>query len=149
ADMRRRKKKQRPSLPVPTVRAPALPVERLVPAGAAVVFAAWTATAMPFYPAGWWAALAVLAGALTFFAPRAGLALALAVPILPLGNYASGLAFVYAALAVLWLAVSWREPRSGLFFGLGPLLGPISCLGFLPAAGLVVRDPIRRAVQVA
>ena len=128
--------------------APRTPPARLVPAAPAVLFAAWTGTALPFYPSWWWAGLAFLAGALATLSARAGLAFALAVPILPLGNYALGLALVYATLAALWLAVSWREPRAGLFCVLGPLLGPISALGLLPLAAQAVRSPARRAAQV-
>ena len=128
--------------------APRTPPARLVPAAPAVLFAAWTGTALPFYPSWWWAGLAFLAGALATLSARAGLAFALAVPILPLGNYALGLALVYATLAALWLAVSWREPRAGLFCVLGPLLGPISALGLLPLAAQAVRSPTRRAAQV-
>jgi hypothetical protein len=104
---------------------------------------------MPFFPAGWWVGLAVVAGALTAFSARAGLAFALAVPLLPLGNYAAGLALAYAAVAALWLALTWREPRTSLFVALGPLLGPMAALGFLPLAAQVVRNPVRRAAQVA
>jgi hypothetical protein len=126
-----------------------VPARRLVPAAPAVLFAGWTASALPFYPAGWWAGLAFVAGALATFNARAGLAFALAVPVLPLGNYSLGLAIVYAALALGWLALSWRDPRNGLFFLLGPLLGPAAALGLLPLAAQAVRTPWRRAVQVA
>jgi eukaryotic-like serine/threonine-protein kinase len=125
------------------------PSARLLPVVPAVFFSAWAATAMPFYPDGWWIGLALVAGMLGALSARGGLAFALAVPILPLGNYSLGLALAYAIAAALWLAISWREPRAGLFVALGPLLGPISALGFLPLAAQVVRSPARRAVQVA
>jgi eukaryotic-like serine/threonine-protein kinase len=125
------------------------PIAHIATGAAAVAFAAWTATALPFYPSGWWAGLAATAGCLAPWAPRTALALALAVPILPLGNYALGLALVYAVAAALWLAIGWREPRAGLFVVLGPLVGPLAALGFLPLAGQVVRSPVRRAAQVA
>jgi Protein kinase domain len=141
-----RRRSRQPSVPRLALRTPPA---RLVPAAPAVLFAAWTATALPFYPAGWWLGLAFLAGVSATLSARAGLAFALAVPILPLGNYALGLALVYAALAAVWLAVSWREPRAGLFCVLGPLLGPISALGLLPLAAQAVRSPARRAAQVA
>jgi hypothetical protein len=80
--------------------------------------------------------------------PRLGLAFALAVPVLPLGNVSSGLALVYAALACAWLALSWRTPRQGLFLALGPLLAPLLALGLLPLAAQAVRNPLRRALQV-
>ena len=122
---------------------------RLAPAALAGVVAGWTAWALPFYPAGWAVGLALLAAATTAFRPRLGFALALAVPILPLGNLALGAALLYAAVALLLLVVSWPEPRTGLLFALGPLLAPIAGLGFLPLAALSVRSAVRRGVQVA
>src|SRR5438309_1341543 len=80
---------------------------------------------------------------------RAGLAFALAVPVLPLGNFALGAAILYGAAALGLFALAWREPPSGLLFSLGPLLAPISCIGLLPLAALAVRSPVRRAVQIA
>jgi hypothetical protein len=77
--------------------------------------------------------------------PRVGLALALAAPILPLGNLSLGLAVAYAALAVAWLAVFAREPVWGALPALGALLGPIGALALAPAAALAVRSPVRRA----
>ena len=122
---------------------------RLLPAASAAAVAGWTAWALPFYPAGWFAGLALLAAVTAAFRPRLGLAFALAVPILPLGNLALGAALLWTAFALVLLAVSWPEPRTGLLFALGPLLAPISGLGLLPLAALSVRAPVRRAVQVA
>ena len=95
----------------------------------AAVLAGWTAAALPFYPHAWPYGLAVLAAAATLLRERAGIALALAVPVLPLGNISLGLALLYAALAGGWLLVTWREPRAGLLFVLGPLLAPVAALG--------------------
>ena len=95
----------------------------------------------PFYPTLFAPLLALLAGALTLVRPRLGLAFALAVPVLPLGNISSGLALVYAAVACAWLALSWRAPRQGLFFALGPLLAPLLALGLLPLAAQANRSP--------
>jgi hypothetical protein len=122
---------------------------RLVPAALAGAFALWSAWAIPFYPSGWPFGLAALGAATAFLRPRLGLAFALAVPILPLGNFALGAALLYAAVATCILVVSWREAQHGLLFALGPLLAPISALGLLPLAGLAFRSPVRRAVQVA
>jgi hypothetical protein len=80
--------------------------------------------------------------------PRLGLAFTLAVPVLPLGNFSSGLAFLYGAVACVWLAVSWRAPRQGLFLALGPLLAPVLALGLLPLAAQTIRSHSRRAIQV-
>jgi len=131
-----------------TLAVPAV-VPRLVPVVLAVLFTLWTALALPFYPAGWPFALAALVAGATFLHARLGLACALVVPILPLGNYAFGAAALYAVLAVGLLVVFWRESQYGLLFTLGPLLAPISALGLLPLAALPVRAPARRAVQVA
>jgi hypothetical protein len=130
------------------VAAPAV-VRRLVPAAFAASVAGWAAWALPFFPSVWPVGLAVLAGAAAFVRPRVGLACALAVPILPLGNLALGAALLYGVLALATLAIAWREPESGLFFALGPLVAPIAGLGLLPLAALGIRSPVRRGVQVA
>lgn len=141
---------RRPRVALPALPAPRLPLaERLAPAGFAALYAGWSATQLPFYPAGFAPALALLAGALALLRGRTGLAVALAVPVLPLGNVALGLALVYAALALAWLALFWRDPRSGLALVLGPLLGPAGALGLLPLALAAVRSPVRRAALAA
>ncbi len=99
---------------------PTAVTRRLVPAGAAVLFTAWSAAALPFFPAGWPLALAALAGVVALWNQRVALAFCLAVPVLPLGNYALGLAVLYAAAALVWLVVSWRNPEAGLFMTSGP-----------------------------
>ncbi len=119
-------------------------------AGAALLsaaFAAWTASVIPFFPHGGAPVLAAAAAAATAWKPRLGLAVALAVPILPLGNVSVGLAGVYAALAAAWLVLSWREPLTGLLFALGPALAPLSALGLVPLAAAGVRTAPRRAAQ--
>jgi hypothetical protein len=140
---RRGRKGRRHTITVPAA------VPRLVPVALATVFALWTALALPFYPTGWPFALAALAAGSTYFDPRLGLAFALAVPILPLGNFALGAAVLYVAVATSLLAVCWRESRHGLLFVLGPLLAPIAALGLLPLAAIVVRSPVRRGILVA
>ena len=125
---RRRKRSRGRSIALP---------EQATRVGAAVLaggFAAWTAAALPFYPQGWAAGLALGAAAITAYRARLGLAVALAVPVLPLGNVALGLAVVYAALAALWVVLCWREPRGGLLFALGPALAPLAALGLVPLA---------------
>ena len=82
--------------------------------------------------------------------PVVGLAFALAVPILPLGNLALGAAVLYLLVALALLVVMWREPERGLLFSLGALLAPIAGLGLFPLAALAVRvSRVRRAVQAA
>ncbi len=119
-----------------------------VPAAAlAAGFAGWTAAELPFYPHGWVLGLAVGTAAVALVRDRLGLAAALAVPVLPLGNVSLGLAVLYAALALCWLALSWREPRSGLLFALGPALAPLGALGLVPLASAGIRAGPRRAAQ--
>jgi hypothetical protein len=132
------------SLPQLSLPAPA----RFTPTAAAALVAGAGAAGLPFYPSGWPLALAALACALTLVRERAGLALALAVPVLPLGNLSAGLAWAYAALALGWLALAWKDPRSGLFFVAGPLLAPLSLVGLLPLAAQRLRGGARRAAQV-
>jgi hypothetical protein len=140
--LRRRRRGSGPTLP--SLRVPM----QIAPPAAAGLFAGWTAAAVPFFPALVAPLLGLLAFGLTLIRPRLGLALALAVPVLPLGNISSGLALVYTALACVWLALSWRAPREGLFLALGPLLAPAAALGLLPLAAQSVRSRPRRALQV-
>jgi hypothetical protein len=139
-------RRERRSRTFPTLSPP--PLSRLAPAGAAGAFAGAATSALPFFPAGWPLGLAVLTAAATLLRERAGLALALALPVFPLGNLSSGLAWAYVAFAAGWLALSWRDPRTGLFLVAGPLLAPLSLFGLLPVAAQVVRGRARRAAQV-
>jgi hypothetical protein len=115
----------------------------------AALLAGWTSAALPFYPHGWPLALALVAAATTLLRERAGIALALAVPILPLGNVSLGLAVLYAGLAAGWLLVTWREPRATLLFVVGPLLAPVAALGLLPVATARIHAAPLRALVVA
>ncbi|MFL5951418.1 MAG: serine/threonine-protein kinase [Gaiellaceae bacterium] len=139
---RQRRRGRGQALSVPAV------VPRLLPVALATLFTLWTALAIPFYPAGWPFGLAALAAGATFLRPRVGLAFALAVPVLPLGNFALGAAALYVAVALCLLVVCWREPEHGLLLALGPLLAPIAALGLLPLVTLTVRSPLRRGLQV-
>src|SRR4029078_1706472 len=85
----------------------------------------------------------------TLLCERVGIALALAVRVLPLGNISLGLALLYAALAAGWLLVTWREPRATLLFVIGPLLAPVAALGLLPLAAARTRSAPLRALTVA
>jgi hypothetical protein len=142
AAMPRRRKASR------TVRA-ASPAEatRIGAAALAGGFAAWTAAELPFFPHGAPVALALAVAALAVFRDRLGLAAALAVPVLPLGNVSLGFALLYGFGAAAWLALSWREPRGALLFVLGPLLAPLAALGLAPLACSRLRAPWRRAAQ--
>jgi hypothetical protein len=141
---RHRRERQSSSLPKLTLP----PAGRFAPSAAAGLFAGASAAALPFYPSGWPLGLAAIAATLTLFRERAGLAFALAVPVLPLGNSSAGLAWAYAALALAWLAFSWPRARTGLFFVAGPLLAPFGLLGLLPLAAQRVRGSFARATQV-
>jgi hypothetical protein len=143
-----------PSLPRPSRREAFVPGVLERPGGRAVaggalaaVFAGWAARTLPFFPGGWWLGLALLAAAAALVRPRHGLAIALAVPILPLGNVSLGLAILYSVVAAGWLALAWGEPEWGLVAGVGLLLGPLSALGLLPLCCLPIRSPLRRAFQ--
>jgi hypothetical protein len=129
-----------------TLAVPAV-VPRAVPAVLAATVAGWSAWALPFFPTGWPFGLAALAAAASVVNTRLGLAFALGVPILPLGNLALGAAALYALVALALLVAMWREPERGLLFSLGALLAPIAGLGLFPLAALAVRSPLRRAVQ--
>ena len=120
--------------------------ERWAGVGLTGLAAGLGAAALPFYPAGWPYALALAAVALAALRPRLGLAAALAVPLLPLGNISLGLAIAYAVAAAAWLALFAREPAWGALPALGPLLGPLGALVLAPAAALRLRSPLRRAV---
>jgi serine/threonine-protein kinase len=110
-------------------------------------FAGFVAVQLPFFPGAAPIVLAALAALLTALRPRAGLAFALAVPVLPLGNVSLGLAVAYAVAAVAWLVLCWPEPEWGLLFTIGPALAPIFALGLAPLATVPVRAAPRRAAQ--
>jgi len=135
----------RPAFSLP----PRLDAGHVLTAVFAALLAGWTSAALPFYPHGWPFGLALLAAAATLLRERAGIALALAVPVLPLGNISLGLALLYAALAAGWLLVTWREPRATLLFVVGPLIAPIAALGLLPVVTARVRTAPLRALVVA
>ena len=141
--------RERERKPRAEIRALAIPqgLDRIAAPALAALTAGWSATALPFYPAHWALLLAVVAAGTTAWRPRAGLALALAVPVFPLCNLSLGLALLYGGVALAWLALSWGEPRSGLLFALGPLAGTLGALGLFPLATLGLRSPVRRAAQ--
>jgi hypothetical protein len=134
------------TMPTVAIRLPQADLlRRAAPAVPAALLVGWTTENLPFFPAHWPVALAALAAVLTFLGPRLGLAFALAVPVLPLGNIALGLAIAYGIAACAWFALFWAVPRTGLLFVAGPLLAPLGALGLVPLAALPARDPGRRA----
>jgi hypothetical protein len=125
------------------VDAPAEIATRFLPPALGGIYAGAAASMLPFYPAHWAGALAALVAALAFVRPRAGLAAALAVPLLPLGNVALALAVLYAFAALAWLALHARDPERGL-------LAPVGLVpGALPLAYRGARSPVVRAVAPA
>jgi hypothetical protein len=133
-----RSRRRRPATSIRALRGNALP------AGLAGAYAAGAAALLPFYPRGWPVLAALAAVVLTLRAPRAGLGLALAVPLLPLGNVALGLALAYAVLAAGWLALFARDTRAALLAATGPLLAPIGLIGAVPLVALHARGRLRR-----
>jgi hypothetical protein len=119
--------------------------ERASQAGLAAVFAGGSAWLLPFFPAGWPFLLGALTALVALSNPTAGLALALAIPVLPIGNASLGLALAYTAIAVAWLLLFWRDPRSSFLFLLGPALAPFQALALVPVLVLGARGPVRRA----
>ncbi|MEX0816762.1 MAG: serine/threonine-protein kinase [Gaiellales bacterium] len=123
--------------------------ERAMPAVLAAIFAGAAAFLLPFFPAGWPLLCAALAALAALWSPSAGLAVALAVPILPLGNLSLGLALAYLPLALGWLLLFARDARSGLFFALGPLLAPVGALALVPVLVTRACGATRRAALAA
>jgi hypothetical protein len=148
-------------LAAPSVRAPSLPTRPIGPreavehgrralaAGGAAAAAGLSAHVLPFFPSGWPLGLAAAAAVTSLFSERAGLAFCLAVPLLPIGNYALGLAALYAVAALIVLVGFWRAPRAGLLAALGAGLGAIGALGLLPVLALALRRPAWRAAGAA
>ena len=121
--------------------------ERVLPAALAGVTAGWVASRLPFYPTGATAAIAGVAAALGFAAPRAGLAFVLLAAFFPLANVSLGLALLFAGAGAAWLALTWRDPRAGLLVVAGPLLGAVAGLALIPLTLQLARGRLRRGVQ--
>ena len=117
------------------------------PSALAAVTVTFAAALMPFWPPGLVLLLALATAAATIRTPRIGLAIALFVPVFPLGNVAQAAAVAYGALALAWLAVFWRDARAGLLFVAGPLLAAIGAIALLPLAVQPARGRARRALQ--
>ena len=120
---------------------------RVVPIGLAMVTAGLGATFLPFWPPELVAVLVLLAGAATWLDPRIGLALALAVPLFPIGNIAASAAILYGIFAAGWIALTWRDARHGLWFASGPFLAGVGLLPLVPLVLLPVRSSALRAAN--
>jgi Protein kinase domain len=131
----------------PKVRLSHWVTNRALPGGACALATGWVATSLPFYPAQWPLALAAIAAAVGFMAPRAGLAFALAATFFPLANISLGLGILFAAIAAGWLVLAWNDARAGLLALAGPLLAPVAGLGLVPLAAQLSRGRLRRALQ--
>ena len=138
----------RQALAAPKAVPASLPLERrLAPAALAALSVAFAATLLPFWTPGLVLLLALAAGVAMLRAPRLGLAIALFVPVFPLGNIAQAAAVTYAVIALAWLAVCWRDARAGLLFVAGPLLTMVGAIALLPLAVQPARGRARRALQ--
>jgi hypothetical protein len=120
---------------------------RVLPVAFGVVAAALGATFLPFWPPELVAFLVLATGLACWLDPRLGLALALAVPIFPLGNVAVSVAILYSLFAVAWLTVNARDARHGLWFVSGPLLATIGLLPLVPLVLVPIRNTARRAAH--
>jgi len=138
-----RSRRPRPAVSLASLR------ERALHGGLAAAFAAASLFLLPFFPTGWPLLLGALAGVAALRSPRAGLALALAAPVLPLGNVALGLALAWIGLAAGWLAAFWRAPTSAFLFLAGPALAPLGLVGGVPLVALRVGDRARQAATAA
>jgi hypothetical protein len=120
---------------------------RVLPVALSMVTAALGATFLPFWPPELVALLVLATGLACWLDPRLGLALALAVPIFPLGNVAVALAGAYGIFAAAWLVLNWRDARHGLWFAAGPVLAAVLLLSLVPLALIPVRNTVRRAAH--
>jgi Protein kinase domain len=123
--------------------------ERAGPALLAALYAGVAVWLLPFFPPGWPFLAAALVTAAGLLRPQAGLALALLIPILPLGNISLGLALAYVPLALAWFLLFARDVRSGFFFLLGPALLLPQALPLAPVLILSARGALRRGALAA
>jgi hypothetical protein len=123
--------------------------ERAAPALLAALYSGAALWLLPFFPAGWPFLIAALVAGAGLLRPKAGLALALAVPILPLGNISLGLALAYAPLALAWFVLFAGDVRAGFLFLLGPALLLPQALPLAPVLILGTRGALRRAALAA
>jgi hypothetical protein len=142
----RRKREQTVEEPVAPARRHA---RRVLPIALGMLTAALGATFLPFWPTELVVLLVALAGIATWLDPRLGLALALAVPVFPLGNVATAAAALYGAFAAGWLVLNWRDARHGLWFTSGPVLAWAGLLPLVPLVLMPIRSTVRRAAHGA
>jgi hypothetical protein len=125
-----------------------VPIERRAASSAlAAVTVVLAASLLPFWTPGLVLLLALITAGAMLHAPRLGLALALFVPVFPLGNVAQAAAVAYGVVALAWLAVCWRDARAGLLFVAGPLLASVGAIALMPLAAQPAHGRVRRALQ--
>ncbi len=148
----KRERPQRASRPTPDEEALA-PAQRharrAVPVALTAVTALLGATLLPFWPPVLVAAIVVGAGVAAAIDPRAGLSVALAAAVFPIGNVAESAAVLYGAFALAWLLLSWRDARHGLLFVAGPLLAAVGLLPLVPLVVQRAHGTLRRGAQGA
>ena len=123
--------------------------ERALHAGCAALAVATPTLLLPFFPAGWPFGLAALCALAALRSPIVGLVLALAAPVLPLGNVSLDLALAWLPVAAVWLALFARRPRESLLFLVAIPLGPLGLLPLAAVATIRMRHPLRRAATGA
>ena len=111
-------------------------------------FAAAMLLLFSFLPQAFTLPVALLVAAVSFVRPRLGLALALAAPILPLGDVSIGLAIAYAGAAACWFHLHWRQPRAGMVFVVGPALAAVGLLGLVAFGSARIIGALQRALTV-
>ncbi|MCY4087334.1 MAG: serine/threonine-protein kinase [Actinomycetia bacterium] len=119
---------------------------RLVHAGSSAVFVAAALTFFPFFPPSFTLPTAAAVAGIAFARPRLGLFFALAIPVFPLGDVSSGLAWAYGIGALAYFAVMAREPSGGLVAVAGPLLAAAGALVLAPLLALPLRGALRRGL---
>ncbi|HUG64544.1 MAG TPA: serine/threonine-protein kinase [Gaiellaceae bacterium] len=120
---------------------------RVLPVALGVLTAALGATFLPFWPPELVALLVAATALACWLDPRVGLALALAVPIFPLGNVAVAAGVLYGIFGACWLVLNWRDSRHGLWFMSGPVLAGVGLLPLVPLVLLPVKSTVRRAAH--
>jgi len=120
---------------------------RVVPVALTAITALVAATLLPFWPPALVAAIVAAAAVAAWIDPRAGVAVALAAAVFPIGNVAESAAILYGGFAIAWLLLNWRDARHGLFFMTGPLFAAVGLLPLVPLVAEHARGPVRRAAQ--
>ena len=122
---------------------------RVLPVALTALTALVAATLLPFWPPALVAAIVVAAAAASWIDPRAGIAVALAAAVFPIGNVAESAAILYGVFAIGWLLLTWRDARHGLLFVAGPILAAVGLLPLVPLVAQRAHGSVRRAAHGA